>query len=1086
MQHLVHIFIGDELVSFGDQFASMFHKLNPEIESQFFTALSLIKGDNDTIEIKPVSSGDTVDSISISKTELNTEFHNFIEDIFIRKVTVAHPGNKSLVVMLWGNLFLTDYTFLFPELVEILDRCPSKIITSISGFTNDAVSCFIKDKKNRLDPTIYYNNFLKNISVLRELRLKVSAVNLISNRNLNGLALNFNEETLAMVCAEYAGILCLHYTDINQSIKDIKTYPFESFGISSIKFDTDYFFEYLKNRSIIEKLSQHGVTERKYSINALARLTNPIIKATQKQIGDFYDKQVTHSNARLSLTSENNDSNIVADIDNDIDEIILNFRSDIENRFESEDISIFKYEALLALILGDDCEMFESSAVDAEELIADDIIEKSMIFFISLDPQKKLLHKVSLDKIKGIRSEMRNIAVANRHRQERINILERNNKEAEKIQNHLNGNQYHFHDTDYKLDLQIDIEPLETTYSAHEITFDSIDLRQMFCPIRNQGSQGSCSTFAISSVIEFMRQEKLYYSPAFLYWNARAMSQKESEDCGTSLYQVMKSAVEKGDCKEEFMPYDQDVYDESPSEMALENALDCKILEAKNVEINLQSLKSALCDGYPVIIASKIFNSFAETLGGFVPHPSDSELDSKETDSGHGCHAMVLCGFSDKDKVFVVRNSWGTDFGDKGYCYIPYSYAIKYFYQACIITEITHPREYNGITLIRQTLEFNIHDSNIETAILKNLIGEDNYELSLLKKESNLLKTAWTQNIGLLGNVNNQKRLLEEAQNEISDKIASQREKIEKLQNSFTFKLDEFKKASVIRLVAFGLISLIAWLVVWIIPSVYTFAFAGIFTLLTISFSGKQWWDYRNYRNELIEDIQRESDVIDNLKAKLESLRIQAHIHGKIIMEIGNLKTHLQNRFQIIKMFNSELVALYNRLQNRLSYMSPEMPYPFMNILSNPSLDNHYNFYKDKVLSQLDIISIFKRFNIDSNIEKIISYDTAFANSIMSGLKGFCLRDHIIGQKSNKWLFLPPVSELINLIQNMDQRAVPFCSPNTYDLSEYEKFIFISTIESTDNQIINQHFQQAPLLVNSVNPYSVTILSNILYDIPQN
>jgi uncharacterized tellurite resistance protein B-like protein len=38
---------------------------------------------------------------------------------------------------------------------------------------------------------------------------------------------------------------------------------------------------------------------------------------------------------------------------------------------------------------------------------------------------------------------------------------------------------------------------------------------------------------------------------------------------------------------------------------------------------------------------------------------------------------MLCVGYSDPDKVFVVRNSWGTSWGDAGYCYIPYDYMLN-------------------------------------------------------------------------------------------------------------------------------------------------------------------------------------------------------------------------------------------------------------------------------------------------------------------------------------------------------------------------------------------------------------------------
>jgi len=39
-----------------------------------------------------------------------------------------------------------------------------------------------------------------------------------------------------------------------------------------------------------------------------------------------------------------------------------------------------------------------------------------------------------------------------------------------------------------------------------------------------------------------------------------------------------------------------------------------------------------------------------------------------------GGHALLAVGFDDDKQVFIVRNSWGEEFGDKGYCYIPYEF----------------------------------------------------------------------------------------------------------------------------------------------------------------------------------------------------------------------------------------------------------------------------------------------------------------------------------------------------------------------------------------------------------------------------
>jgi C1A family cysteine protease len=38
---------------------------------------------------------------------------------------------------------------------------------------------------------------------------------------------------------------------------------------------------------------------------------------------------------------------------------------------------------------------------------------------------------------------------------------------------------------------------------------------------------------------------------------------------------------------------------------------------------------------------------------------------------------MLCVGYSEADEMFIVRNSWGEEWGDKGYCYMPYDYVMN-------------------------------------------------------------------------------------------------------------------------------------------------------------------------------------------------------------------------------------------------------------------------------------------------------------------------------------------------------------------------------------------------------------------------
>ena len=90
----------------------------------------------------------------------------------------------------------------------------------------------------------------------------------------------------------------------------------------------------------------------------------------------------------------------------------------------------------------------------------------------------------------------------------------------------------------------------------------------------------------------------------------------------------------------------------------------------------------------PVLIGVDVYESF-EDIGkdGYIPMP-------KRDEQLLGGHALNIAGYFYKkdDNIissifnhtkykglyFIIRNSWGTDFGDKGYLYMPAEFLLKY------------------------------------------------------------------------------------------------------------------------------------------------------------------------------------------------------------------------------------------------------------------------------------------------------------------------------------------------------------------------------------------------------------------------
>jgi hypothetical protein len=201
-----------------------------------------------------------------------------------------------------------------------------------------------------------------------------------------------------------------------------------------------------------------------------------------------------------------------------------------------------------------------------------------------------------------------------------------------------------------------------------------IDLRPHMSPVENQSSTSSCAANAMAGAYEYLlkrlKNSNEDVSRLFIYYNARELDGDTSQDQGTYLSSCTKVAKKLGVCLETTWPFDPQQILEQPHEDAYTEAKGFPLNPvARPVQVDLQTMKNCLASGFPFIFGLQLFSSF-EKAGpeGLVPMPD------VEQDNHDGGHAMLCVGYSDPDRVFIVRNSWGEDWGDGGYCYIPYDY----------------------------------------------------------------------------------------------------------------------------------------------------------------------------------------------------------------------------------------------------------------------------------------------------------------------------------------------------------------------------------------------------------------------------
>lgn len=218
-----------------------------------------------------------------------------------------------------------------------------------------------------------------------------------------------------------------------------------------------------------------------------------------------------------------------------------------------------------------------------------------------------------------------------------------------------------------------------TLGGARAIFPEKIDLRKKFPKAYHQGFLGSCTANAIGALFEFCRkhQKKSTFMPSrlFIYYNERVVEGSIKVDDGAAIRTGMKVCKKLGICDETLWPYDDGnkQFKLKPKKMCYTQAMNFQILSYEKVDQTLNAMKACLSEGFPFAFGVDIYASFYSTSAektGIIKLPKPDE-------EYRGGHAMCCVGYDSKKKMFLVRNSWGEEWGKKGYCYMPFDYLLN-------------------------------------------------------------------------------------------------------------------------------------------------------------------------------------------------------------------------------------------------------------------------------------------------------------------------------------------------------------------------------------------------------------------------
>lgn len=204
------------------------------------------------------------------------------------------------------------------------------------------------------------------------------------------------------------------------------------------------------------------------------------------------------------------------------------------------------------------------------------------------------------------------------------------------------------------------------------INLTKVDLRAYCSPVENQGNLGSCTGQAIAGAIELLNKRNRKptdVSRLFIYYYERLLLGTVNYDSGAYIRDGIKATNHYGVSLESYWPYDISKFRQEPINEAKSDALNRRVTRYERIT-NFDGCIDALSNGYPVIMGFYVYESFMSSTvarTGNMPYPNTKR------ERLLGGHAVLLVGYDKNKKVFIARNSWGTNWGDKGYFYMPFS-----------------------------------------------------------------------------------------------------------------------------------------------------------------------------------------------------------------------------------------------------------------------------------------------------------------------------------------------------------------------------------------------------------------------------
>lgn len=1030
----VHVFMGNDMAPVAGAISNHI-KEHSSVDTKDKIHILTIQQVNKSLRIKDVENKKSNDI----SNEVSGIY--FFQELFTNTITIEQDVENlvsELYLCIYIQLYDAEQLEILKQIVRWIKNSDSSYKVDIYGISYDLARLFcvseedkiqlIDKNKSNKDNTQHTIDSIVD-EVCRDENVKHFL--LMQNLNFNGLGLNLDKDTFIRILGEFAILTSEQYYDVF-SLNALDNHEIYALGISDLWFDKAYFHDFLLRRSLLTIYDRAGLNAKK--INNQWRIINraqQFIEDNLSILDNCYVGKILPCVKDDSITEDNKE--IVSD---KINEELQSFENVLNALLEDNDLSLKEKRLLYALLLREDDELMDDEYIIEKYPSFDECFKESIDLYV--DENNRIIDEGGKSILSGpIKDnhiynpieELSDLKVAIRKSK---SFIRKSEERLEEIQEGMvfdndsrkvivNGD-YIFGDNKFRLLKDVVEEPLEETYVPHDIAVDTVDIRDRFSSIRSQGRIGSCTAFATSSMFEYILNchdsSSLHIlSPRFLYYN---VCEKNSDgtpiDAGSSYYKIMNSLGVSGICEETLCPYEEN-FANPPSSEAFADGINRLVTKAMNVNVNPRDIKSALADGYPVGISLRLFDSFKANSMGFIFRPTDEEIKSGDK----GWHAMVICGFSEKHKVYIVRNSWGEDFGDNGYCYIPFSYIEdpNLCRQACIITGVScNEFCYHEVS---KDVDFDLDSKEAEYAALRILLEEEKLQLSSLQKRYSKLQGQYITLLAELTHIGKRSQIKNHA---LSNNV--HRQNVDNgMINTELIDSDKGKNTSSLFI---GLCVFVLVVVSLLIGLYYTDTLSGINCSIIGGVTALVSIILYNLFNKKKPTVVNPVVVNEETNENHLHLELKFRVVGRLLDGLKEIRNKIEKDHRRITSYLLNLTERNETLRKTEITPSAGLRSPFITILESSDYERIFESYKEAYIGEVNLSERFADYEVDKIKEFFDSLSNEISNRISNSCNGFSMCKYIYQTPYEPYSNNEEIK--LKYLQKIENQSLPFAKHN--------------------------------------------------------